>query len=160
MDKIFRDNGGLTELINKLKKEKKIIVFTNGVFDIIHRGHVEYLNQAKKLGDVLIVGINSDSSVKKIKGEDRPIIGESDRAFVLVNLKAVDFVVIFQEDNPYNLIKNILPDVLVKGGDWKEKNIIGSEIVLNSGGKVISLNYVDNYSTSSIIDTVQKKSET
>lgn len=154
---IFRMGDELKDVVKNLKKGNKKIVFTNGVFDIIHRGHIEYLNEAKKNGDVLIVGLNSDSSVKKIKGDKRPVVKEDDRAVVLANLKPVDLVVIFEEDNPYNLIKLVLPDVLVKGGDWKPAQIIGSDIVLEHGGKVLSLTYVDNYSTTGII---QKISET
>lgn len=154
---IYRMGDELKEVVKNLKAGNKKIVFTNGVFDIIHRGHIEYLNEAKKHGDILIVGLNSDSSVKKIKGDKRPLVKEYDRAIVLVDLKPVDFVVIFEEENPYNLIKFILPDVLVKGGDWKPEEIIGSDIVKEHGGKVLSLTYVDNYSTTGII---QKISET
>ena len=132
------------------------LVFTNGCFDIIHRGHVEYLNQAKSLGKSLIIGVNSDASVRKIKGEGRPINNESDRAFVLSNLKCVDAVIIFDEDTPYNLIKAVRPDFLVKGGDWKEEQIIGSDVVKNYGGKIYSLKYVDSYSTTNIIDKIKK----
>lgn len=132
------------------------LVFTNGCFDIIHRGHVEYLNQAKSLGKYLLVGLNSDESVRKIKGEGRPINIEADRAFVLSNLKCVDAVIVFNEDTPYSLIKAIRPDILVKGGDWKEDKIVGSDVVKNYGGKVYSLKYIDSYSTSNIIDKIKK----
>lgn len=132
------------------------LVFTNGCFDIIHRGHVEYLNQAKSLGKSLIIGVNSDASVRRIKGEGRPINNESDRAFVLSNLKCVDAVIIFDEDTPYNLINALRPDFLVKGGDWKEKQIVGSDIVKSYNGKVYSLKYVDSYSTTNIIDKIKK----
>ncbi len=132
------------------------LVFTNGCFDIIHRGHVEYLNQAKSLGKSLIIGLNSDASVRKIKGEGRPINNQTDRAFVLSNLKCVDAVIIFDEDTPYNLIKALRPDFLVKGGDWREEQIIGSDVVKNYGGKVFSLKFVDSYSTTSIIDKIKK----
>jgi len=116
---------------------------------------VTYLNEAKSLGDFLIVGLNSDSSANKLdKGSNRPFNNENDRAFVLDNMKAVDYVIIFNEDTPYDLIKNILPDVLVKGGDWKEKDIVGSDIIKANGGKVISLKFVDNYSTTSLIDKI------
>ncbi len=134
-----------------IRKDGKSLVFTNGCFDIIHRGHVEYLNQAKSLGDYLIIGVNSDNSVKKLKGEFRPINKENDRAFVLDNLKAVDFVIIFNEDTPYEIIKKTLPDFLVKGGDWKEEDIVGADIVKSNGGKVLSLKYIKDYSTTSII---------
>jgi rfaE bifunctional protein nucleotidyltransferase chain/domain len=157
MDKrIYKVNEDLAELINAIKSGGRKIVFTNGVFDIIHRGHVEYLNEAKNHGDILIVGLNSDSSVKKIKGESRPLNNENDRAFVLVNLKAVDYVIIFEEDTPYNLIKTVVPNVLLKGGDWKPGDIVGSDIVLDSGGKVLSLKYINGYSTTEIIKKSQK----
>ena len=157
-DNIFNNylSPELINKINELKSENKKIVFTNGVFDIIHRGHVEYLMQAKSLGDILIVGLNSDSSVKIIKGNDRPVNKQEDRAFVLSKLKPVDYVVIFEEDNPYALIKIIIPDVLVKGGDWKPENIIGADIVKNNGGSVISLKYVEDYSTTGIINRILK----
>ncbi len=148
------DEHQIKDLINLFKSGKKKIVFTNGVFDILHRGHVEYLNEAKSLGDVLIVGLNSDSSVKRIKGNDRPINNEEDRAFVLSNLKPVDYVIIFSADTPHDLINTVIPDVLVKGGDWEPENIIGSDIVYKNGGKVISLRYVNNYSTTSIIKKI------
>lgn len=136
--------------------EKKKIVFTNGCFDILHRGHVEYLNEAKKLGDLLVVGLNSDRSVKELKGPERPVNAENDRKFVLQNLKAVDFVQIFDEQTPLNLIKAINPDILVKGGDWKPEQIVGSEHVLTNGGEVLSLNFVDGYSTTKIIHKISK----
>lgn len=139
-----------------LKSEGKKIVFTNGVFDIIHRGHVEYLNEAKALGDHLIVGLNADASVKRLKGDKRPVNKEADRKFVMENLKAVDDVIIFTEDTPYNLISQIIPDVLVKGGDWTEDKIVGSDIVKQNGGKVFSLKFVDNYSTTGIIEKIIK----
>jgi len=140
----------------KLSHDSEPVVFTNGCFDILHRGHVEYLNQAKSLGKYLVVGLNSDSSVKKLKGEDRPVNNEKDRAFVLGNLKCVDAVIVFEEDTPYDLISSVKPDFLVKGGDWKEDQIVGSDIVKSYGGKVISLKFVDSYSTSNIIDRIKK----
>ncbi len=155
-DNIYKIDNDLKELVRKLRSENKKIVFTNGVFDIIHRGHIEYLSEARKKGDVLIVGLNSDSSVKKIKGKNRPVVNENDRAFILVNLKPVDFVAIFEEDTPYNLIKVILPDVLVKGGDWKTEDIVGSDIVMEHGGKVLSLKYIDGYSTTGIIKNISE----
>ncbi len=142
--------------VKELKSEGRKIVFTNGCFDILHRGHVEYLEQAKSLGDILIVAVNSDSSVKKLKGENRPVNKEEDRAFLINSLKPVDIVTIFTEDTPYNLISGIVPDVLVKGGDWKEEDIVGSDIVKKNGGRVVSLKFVDNYSTTSIIDRMSK----
>jgi rfaE bifunctional protein nucleotidyltransferase chain/domain len=152
--KIFKSEKELSTFVTALKTARGKIVFTNGVFDIIHRGHVEYLTEAKSYGDILVVGLNSDSSVKRIKGDNRPVNNEDDRAFVLLSLKPVDYVVVFTEDTPYNLIKAIQPDVLVKGGDWNVKDIVGSDIVLNGGGKVFSLKFVDNYSTSAIIKKI------
>jgi len=139
----------------ELKDSGKKLVFTNGCFDIIHRGHITYLSEAKKLGDYLVIGLNSDTSVKKIKGESRPVNNESDRAYILENLKPVDGVIIFEEDTPYNLINSIIPDFLVKGGDWKEDEIAGADIVKNHGGKVVVINYVDNYSTTSTINKLK-----
>ncbi len=148
--------NNLTEKIQHLKKDGKKIVFTNGVFDIIHRGHISYLNEAKALGDYLIVGLNADASVKRLKGDSRPVNKEEDRKFVMENLKAVDEVIIFTEDTPFNLISKIIPDVLVKGGDWKEDQIVGSDIVKLNGGKVFSLKFIDNYSTTGIIEKIIK----
>lgn len=137
------------------KNEGKKVVFTNGCFDILHRGHVSYLNEAKKQGDVLVVGLNSDASVKRLKGESRPVNSELDRKFVMENLKAVDFVALFEEDTPLNLIKSIMPNVLVKGGDWKPEQIVGSTEVLAAGGEVKSLTFVDGFSTTGIIEKIQ-----
>ncbi len=138
----------------KLRSENKKLVFTNGCFDILHKGHVSYLKEAKSLGDFLIIGVNSDSSVRKLKGNGRPVNNENDRAFLLDNLKPVDAVLIFHEDTPYELIKNIIPDFLVKGGDWKEEDIVGSDTVKENGGKVISLKFIDNYSTTGILGKI------
>lgn len=149
----FKDIKKTTE---EFKNTGKKIVFTNGCFDILHRGHAEYLEQAKSLGDLLVVGVNSDTSVKRLKGKDRPINNEKDRAFMLDKLKPVDVVTIFTEDTPFNLISEIFPDVLVKGGDWKEDDIVGSDVVKSHGGKVISLKFVDRYSTTAIIDRMSK----
>ncbi len=135
-------------------KEKKI-VFTNGCFDILHSGHVVYLNEAKKQGDLLFMGLNSDASIKRLKGESRPINKEKDRKYILENLRCVDFVEAFEEDTPYELIKAVQPDVLVKGGDWKISDIVGHDIVTAKGGEVKSLIFVDGYSTTGIISSVQ-----
>ena len=135
---------------------QKKIVFTNGCFDIIHPGHITYLNEAKSLGDILIVGINSDASVKKLKGETRPVNSEEDRKFVLENLKAVDFVEIFTEETPLNLILKVQPNILVKGGDWKVEQIVGGKEVISWGGKVQSLSLVPHKSTSNIIAKILK----
>ena len=133
----------------------KKIVFTNGCFDILHKGHVSYLAEAKKLGDLLVVGLNSDASVKRLKGPERPINTETDRQYVLSQLKSVDFVEIFHEDTPLNLILEVKPKVLVKGGDWKIDQIVGGKEVIASGGEVFSLKFIDGYSTTSIIEKIQ-----
>lgn len=143
LDKFLLDNQG------------KRIVFTNGCFDILHRGHVTYLAEARKLGDLLIIGLNSDASVKRLKGPERPINNEGDRQYVLSQLKSVDFVEIFTDDTPLELIKKINPKVLVKGGDWKIDQIVGAEEVIANGGDVFSLNFVDGYSTTNIIHKIQ-----
>jgi len=144
--------------ISTLETYKKLNltkVFTNGCFDLLHLGHLQYLQEAKKLGDVLIVGINSDTSVKKIKGPSRPINDQSTRATMLASLKMVDHVIIFNEETPLNLIKAIMPDVLVKGGDWSIEKIIGADIVMNNGGTVKSLTFKEGYSTTSIIEKIK-----
>ena len=140
-----------------VKNIGKKIVFTNGCFDILHLGHVEYLNEARALGDALIIAINSDASVRESKGPDRPINNEIDRGRMLLNLKAVDAVQIFTEQTPLEIIKLIKPSVLVKGGDWKPEQIVGSDFVLSIGGVVKSLSFKDGYSTSNLIKAVQGK---
>ena len=137
------------------EQKNKKIVFTNGCFDILHRGHVTYLSEARKLGDLLVVGLNSDESVKRLKGPERPINRESDRQYVLSQLKAVDFVEIFSDDTPLDLILKVRPKVLVKGGDWKIEQIVGAKEVIADGGQVYSLNFVDGYSTTSLINKIQ-----
>ncbi|HOF16923.1 MAG TPA: D-glycero-beta-D-manno-heptose 1-phosphate adenylyltransferase [Bacteroidales bacterium] len=133
-------------------KNKKI-VFTNGCFDLLHRGHVEYLSQASDKGDILIVGLNTDASVQRLKGKHRPIVDEYARALVMASLLFVDFVIFFDEDTPYQLIKKIQPDILVKGSDYDENSIVGADIVKAKGGKVITIELTPNYSTS----TIEKK---
>lgn len=135
---------------------KKGVVFTNGCFDILHEGHVRYLNQAKKLGDHLVVGLNSDESVKRLKGESRPINNEQSRKYVLENLKAVDEVILFSEDTPLQLIQKICPQYLVKGGDWSIASIVGSDFVLGYGGVVKSLNFQEGFSTTNTIENILK----
>lgn len=149
----------LKDIENKLHPltVDKQIVFTNGCFDILHIGHVRYLQEAKKLGDILIVGINTDESVKRLKGPSRPIQSEMDRAEILAALECVDFVIHFNEDTPLNLIKKIKPNILVKGGDWKPENIVGSDFVLSNGGKVLSLRFTDDHSTTNIINKINIK---
>ncbi|NPA13764.1 MAG: D-glycero-beta-D-manno-heptose 1-phosphate adenylyltransferase [Aquificae bacterium] len=149
----------LEELLKVLKpfRGKKKIVFTNGCFDILHAGHVHYLNECKKLGDILIVGINSDGSIKRLKGKNRPILELPLRAFVLSNLCAVDYVVPFEEDTPLKLIEAIKPDVLVKGGDWEIDQIVGKDIVQSYGGKVLTIPFKYQISTSQIIERILER---
>ena len=141
----------------KLKASNKKVVFTNGVFDLIHAGHVDYLSKAKALGDILVVGLNSDDSVRRIKGDKRPILKQDERAFVLSNLKPVDYVVFFDEDTPEKLISEIIPDILVKGADWAVDKIVGKDIVEKNGGKVMNIKFVNDQSTSKIIDLIVQR---
>ncbi len=145
----------LKRIIAGLKKRRKKIVFTNGCFDIIHLGHVTYLEKAKKSGDILIVGLNSDRSVKQLKGDSRPLLPQGERAALLAALESVDYVVIFNEDNPYNLISELNPNVLVKGGDWCKDKIIGADFVKSRGGKVKRVNYLKGYSVTKLIKKLQ-----
>lgn len=133
------------------------IVFTNGCFDLLHIGHTTYLYDAKALGDLLIVGINSDSSVKRLKGDSRPIKDENTRLAIMSSLDMVDGAVLFDEDTPYNLIKQISPDILVKGGDWAVEDIVGSDLVIEAGGQVLSLPYHDGHSTTDLVARIQHK---
>ena len=133
------------------------IVFTNGVFDVMHRGHLEYLRDAAALGTTFVVGLNSDASVRKIKGPQRPLIGEQDRAAALLALRWVDFVVMFDEETPARLIEVIKPDVLVKGGDYQADEIVGADFVRRHGGKVVAIPYRDGYSTSSLIERIVER---
>lgn len=140
---------------DRLKNEGRRIVFTNGCFDILHIGHARYLYRAKEMGDFLIVAVNSDKSVKSIKGPERPIINENERAEMLAALGCVDMTLVFDEDTPYRIIKELVPHVLVKGGDWREEDIVGSDIVKEAGGEVRSITFVDGSSTTSIIDRIR-----
>jgi D-glycero-beta-D-manno-heptose 1-phosphate adenylyltransferase len=146
----------LRPLLNILKFKSKTIVFSNGCFDILHLGHIEYLSKAASLGDAMIIGLNSDASVKRLKGPNRPVQDEQSRAMVMASLKFVDYVVLFEEDTPYELIDYIKPDILVKGSDYKEDEIVGADIVKKSGGKVVTIDLVEGYSTTSIIKRSQK----
>ncbi|KAA0258698.1 D-glycero-beta-D-manno-heptose 1-phosphate adenylyltransferase [Deferribacter autotrophicus] len=151
MQNIFYD---VDKLVDELRRLNKKVVFTNGCFDILHVGHVSYLFKAKELGDVLVVALNSDESVKRLKGDKRPINPLRDRMIMMASLKPVDYVTYFDEDTPYEIIKKIQPDVLVKGGDWKEDDIVGADIVKQKGGKVFSLNYEEGFATTNIIDKI------
>ncbi len=152
----IKTKNQLLKIIKKLKSKNKKIIFTNGCFDILHYGHVKYLQKAKNLGDILIVGLNSDASIRRLKGKTRPIIAQKDRAMLLAALESVDFVVIFNEDTPFNLIKYIMPDVLVKGGDWSKKDIIGADLVKSGFGKVATIPYIKGYSTTKIINKLSQ----
>ena len=146
----------IANTLASLRSAKKKIVFTNGCFDLLHVGHVRYLQEARALGDVLVVGINSDQSVKRLKGPTRPVQIENDRAEILAALGAVDFTVIFTEDTPENLIQQVRPDILVKGGDWKIDQIVGAPFVMSYGGQVMSLQFVDGKSTTKLIEKAQQ----
>lgn len=141
--------------VEQLRLLSKTIAFTNGVFDILHQGHIFSLTQAAKEADVLIVGLNADSSVKKLKGTDRPVNDETSRAIVLASLVMVDIVVIFEEDTPLELIKTILPDVLIKGGDYTIEQVAGAQEVIGSGGRVVINPVLEGYSTTAIIDKLK-----
>lgn len=141
----------IASVITRLKRQGQTIVFTNGVFDILHRGHVDYLARARNLGDVLIVGLNSDASVRRFKGPSRPVQRQQDRAVILLALKVVDYVVIFGEDTPDKLIRSVKPDVLVKGADYKLSEIVGAEFVESYGGQVVRVRLTGGRSTSDII---------
>jgi rfaE bifunctional protein nucleotidyltransferase chain/domain len=147
----------LRPLLAILRASGKKIVFTNGCFDLIHTGHTRYLAKAKSFGDILIVAVNSDSSVRMIKGAKRPINSEADRMETLAALEAVDFVTLFHEPDPYRIISELQPDVLVKGGDWPIEKIIGRDVVEARGGKVINVPYVEGASTTGIIEKILKQ---
>jgi len=152
---------GLEELLvvrKRLKNEGRRVVFTNGCFDILHRGHVEYLQKAKALGDVLVVGLNTDNSVRRIKGPDRPVVEENDRAHVLAALAPVDYVCLFGGDTPYELIRALVPDILVKGADWPVEKVVGKDIVEAAGGSVKTIEFLPNRSTTGILERIRKKS--
>lgn len=149
--------SSLKRKLSGLRRIGKTIAFTNGCFDILHFGHVSYLETAKKKGRVLIVGLNSDSSVKRLKGEGRPVNSELNRAGVLAGLAAVDFVVLFSEDTPYQLISEIKPDVLIKGADWEGKDIAGADVVQKNGGKIELIKYLDGLSTTNILKKIKSR---
>jgi rfaE bifunctional protein nucleotidyltransferase chain/domain len=138
----------------RLRREGKRVVFTNGTFDILHRGHVEYLAAARRMGDVLVVGLNSDASIRRIKGPKRPVNREPDRAVVLAGLASVDYVCVFGGDTPIRMIRKLLPDVLVKGADWKKADIVGSDVVRKSGGAVRTVRLTPGRSTTGVIERI------
>ncbi len=144
----------LVKIRQELRRAGKRVVFTNGCFDILHRGHVDYLTKAKALGDILIVGLNADDSVRQLKGQGRPIVGEEDRAVILAALAVVDFVSVFAEETPYELIRAVVPDILVKGADWRAEEIVGRDVVEAAGGSVHTIDYLPNRSTTGIIQKI------
>ncbi|MCF8305221.1 MAG: D-glycero-beta-D-manno-heptose 1-phosphate adenylyltransferase [Ignavibacteriales bacterium] len=151
---IVRELAELLSLRNGFRQKGQKVVMTNGCFDIVHAGHVDYLNKARSEGDILIVAINTDASVRRIKGEKRPLVEENQRAFVLSNLRSVDIVTFFDENTPAEIIDAVLPDVLVKGADWAIENIVGRETVESHGGKVVRIEFVNDQSTSKIINKI------
>jgi rfaE bifunctional protein nucleotidyltransferase chain/domain len=152
-DKIKNPNS-LRRIVSRLKKKGKKIIFTNGCFDILHYGHAKYLEEAKRKGDILIVGVNGDASVKRLKGKNRPIVNEKDRMSLIASLQSVDYAVLFNEDTPLKVIETLKPNVLVKGADWKKGNIAGEDIVNNLGGKTIRIKLINGHSTSNIINKI------
>jgi D-beta-D-heptose 7-phosphate kinase/D-beta-D-heptose 1-phosphate adenosyltransferase len=147
----------LINITKRLKRNRKKIAFTNGCFDILHYGHVNYLQQAKKNADFLIVAVNSDKSVKKIKGKTRPINTQRERASIIAALECVDYVTIFDETTPLKIIQALKPDILVKGSDWKNKDIIGAEFVKKHGGRIIRAKLLKGHSTTELIKRIVKK---
>jgi len=157
MTNYIPDREKIISVINKIKSENKKVVFTNGCFDVLHAGHVDYLNKAKMLGDVLIVALNSDNSVRKIKGNKRPIVPLEQRAFIIANLKSVDFVTVFEEETPAKIISDLVPDFLVKGADWDVSKIVGRQVVENNGGEIKTIEFVNNVSTTKIIEVIVQR---
>ena len=150
--------AALVRRLSPRARGRRKVVFTNGCFDLIHPGHVRYLRAARALGDVRVIGVNSDVSVRRLaKGPDRPLVPEKDRAEVLAALEMVDFVSIFDEDTPLELITAVQPDVLVKGGDWKVDDIVGSDVVRARGGRVRSLRFAPGYSTTSLVERIRRR---
>ncbi|MCX5707391.1 MAG: D-glycero-beta-D-manno-heptose 1-phosphate adenylyltransferase [Candidatus Omnitrophica bacterium] len=148
----------MTKIVAGLHKHGKSVVFTNGCFDILHYGHVKYLETAKSKGDFLVVGVNSDSSVRKLKGKNRPIVSQKFRSALVAALESVDFVVIFSEKTPLKTIRALKPEVLVKGGNWKEDDIVGADFVRQRGGRVYSIKFIKGFSTTDIIKKIGKNS--
>jgi len=141
------------------RRRQQRVVFTNGCFDLIHPGHIRYLRAAKKLGDVLVVALNSDASVRRLKGSSRPLVPEQDRCEVMAALEMVDYVTVFDQDTPFEVIKLLQPDVLVKGGDWKPEQIVGADVVRAAGGKVRSLPFASGYSTTRLAEKVARRGQ-
>ena len=159
MKEKIRKREDLQRMIEDLKTKGKRIVFTNGCFDLLHVGHIRYLEEAKSLGDILVVGVNSDRSVRSLKGSNRPILPEEERAEILSGLECVSYITIFDEPTPLELISTLQPHVLVKGGDWTKESTVGKEVVERSGGEVVILPFVEGSSTSDLIETILKRYE-
>lgn len=155
MNKIF-PRETLKEQLSGLRQAGKTIVFTNGCFDILHVGHVRYLREAKKLGDILVLALNSDASVRAIKGEKRPLVPEEERADIMAALESIDYVILFDDPTPQQLIEYLQPDILVKGGDWAEAAIAGADFVKASGGRVITIPLTEGRSTTNIVEKIRK----
>ena len=155
MNKIL-SQPALKRRLASLRRSGKRVVFTNGCFDLVHPGHIHYLRAARRLGDVLVVALNSDDSVRRLKGQGRPLVPERDRCEVVAALEMVDYVTTFSDDTPYALIKNLQPDVLVKGGDWQPDEIVGADVVRARGGTVCSLPYARGYSTTALVKRIQR----
>ena len=149
--------GELKSVRADLRRNGKKVVFTNGVFDLIHRGHIEYLSKAKALGDVLIVAVNDDASVRRIKGSNRPVVNEADRAYIVANIAPVDYACLFTEDTPLEIISALVPDVLVKGADWEVDDIVGKDVVERSGGTVTAIEVVPDHSSSGLIARILER---
>jgi rfaE bifunctional protein nucleotidyltransferase chain/domain len=150
------DNESIQPQLARIRFRKKKIVFTNGCFDLLHKGHIDYLAKASDMADFMIVGLNTDKSVQKIKGKERPVQDEQSRALILAALSFIDYVVLFDEETPYNLINLVQPDILVKGADYKPEDIVGYDILKSKGGEVKTLDFLDGYSTSSIIEKIKR----
>jgi len=156
LDKIC-DLPKMKSLVSSWQKDGKKVVFTNGVFDLLHIGHITYMAKASELGDKLVIGLNSDSSVKRIKGDDRPVNDQNSRAALLAALFFVDAIVVFEEDTPLNIIAAVMPDILVKGADYAIENIVGAKEVIANGGEVKTIDFVEGYSSTSIIQKIRKQ---
>jgi rfaE bifunctional protein nucleotidyltransferase chain/domain len=153
-NKIFTREG-FQPIRQLLRKQHDKVVFSNGCFDIVHLGHIDYLEKARNLGDYLVLGLNSDASIRRIKGASRPVVNEYSRARMMAALSFVDAVILFEEDTPENLIHAILPDILVKGNDYSIENIVGADIVIHHGGEIKTIELVEGYSTSNIINKIK-----
>ncbi len=159
MKEKIKERGNLREMIEDLRAKGKRIIFTNGCFDLLHIGHIRYLEEAKTLGDILVVGVNSDRSIRSLKGPKRPILPEEERAEVLSGLGCVDYITIFDEPDPLELISFLQPHVLVKGGDWTKETTVGRGVVEQSGGEVVIIPFIQGASTSNLIETILKRYE-